>query len=209
MTTLKFLTSFLFIGLCSCGQKPAKHKVDTAAVKLNNKAMTLVPFIDNEDSVRKAISLLDKATTIDSVYFLGHFNKLMFYNKLKQFDKAVVTVNRLIQLRPAAHDLYLTGGILYERVGDTVASAGYFEKSLVICNTVLDTMNASNRDYEMLVGNKAINLIMLGDTSAANQLLTRLYESQTDEEQKKMTQSMMHKRKKELLQLWTTNQYSH
>ncbi len=209
MTTLKLLTSFLFVGLCSCGQKPVTPKVDTAAVELNNKAMTLVPFIDNEDSIRKAITLLDNATSIDSSYFLGHFNKLMFYNQLKQFDKAVVTVNRLIRLRPDAHDLYLTGGILYERVGDTTASTNYFKKSLVICNKVLDTMNASNRNYQMLVENKAINLIMLGDTLAANQILIKLYESQTNEEQKKNTQSIMHKRKKELIQLWTTNQYGH
>lgn len=209
MTTLKFLTTFLLIGLCSCGQKSAKHKVDHAAVELNNKAMTFVPFIDNADSAKKAISLLDKATTIDSNYFLGHFNKLMFFNQLKQFDKAVLTVNKLIKLRPAAHDLYLTGGILYEQLGDPISSKSYFEKSLAICNSVLDTMSTKNRDYKMLVGNKAVNLIMLGEQAKANELLKQLYDSQTNEEQKKWTASLMNKNKKELLELWTGDQYSH
>ena len=70
MTTLKFITTFLLITLYSCGQKSAKNKVDLAAVELNNKAMKFVAFIDNPDSSKKAISLLDKATTIDSNYFL-------------------------------------------------------------------------------------------------------------------------------------------
>lgn len=171
--------------------------------------MTLVAFINNPDSSKKAISLLDKATTIDSNYFLGHYNKLMFYNQLKQFDKAVLTVNKLLQIRPAAHDLYLSGGILYEQLGDTVSSKSYFKKSLAISNSVLDTMSKENRDYEMLVSNKAINLIMLGDQTRANELLKKLYDSQTDEELKKWTASLMNKDKKELLELWTINQYSH
>ena len=209
MTTLKFITTFLLITLYSCGQKPAKHKADPAAVELNNKAMTLVAFIDNPDSSRKAISLLDKATTIDSNYFLGHYNKLMFFSELKQFDKAVLTINKLVQLQPSAHDLYLTGGILYERIGDTVSAKAYFTKSLAICSSVLDTMNFKNSDYEMLVSNKATNLIMLGNQEKANELLKKLYDSLTDKEHKKMTLSMMNKSKKQLLELWASDQYSH
>jgi tetratricopeptide (TPR) repeat protein len=209
MKTLRFLTVFLLLGIWSCGQSAGKHKVDPAAVQLNNQAMTLVAFIYNSDSSRKAISLLDKATAIDSNYFLGHYNKLMFFNQLKQFDKAVFTVNKLIQLQPTAHDLYLTGGVLYEQLGDTISSKSYFKKSLSICNSVLDTMNTKNRDYEMLVGNKAVNLIMLRDQAKANELLKKLYESQTSEEQKKWTASLMNKNKKQILELWTSDQYSH
>ena len=208
MTTLKFITIFVLIALYSCGHKPTKYKVDPAAVDLNYKAMTLVRFIDNVDSSKKAISLLDNATSIDSNYFLGYYNKLMFFNQLKQFDKAVLTINKLIQLRPLAHDLYLTGGILYERIGDTISSKKYFEKSLTICNTVLDTMNKTNRDYEMLVGNEAVNLIMLDDEIKANELLKKLYDSQTDKALKKMTLSMMNTSKKELLASLTEDKSS-
>ena len=209
MTTLKFITTFLLITLYSCGQKSAKNKVDLAAVELNNKAMKFVAFIDNPDSSKKAISLLDKATTIDSNYFLGHHNKLMFFNQLKQFDKAILTVNKLIQLRPSAHDLYLTGGILYERNGDTISSKAYFTKSLKICSAILDTMSLTNRDYEMLMLNKATNLIMLDSQQEANEILEKIYDKQTDEELKKNTFLLMNKNKKQLLELWTSDQYSH
>jgi tetratricopeptide (TPR) repeat protein len=215
MTTLKFITTFLLIALYSCGQKPAKHKADPAAVELNNKAMTLVAFIDNSDSSKKAISLLDKATTIDSNYFLGYYNKLMFFNQLKQFDKAILTVNKLIQLRPSAHDLYMTGGILYEQIGDTISSKTYFEKSLTICNNVLDTMSNKNRDYEMLVSNKAINLIMLGQQEDANKILKALYDTRPDDPEydnvtKKWIQSLMNKNKAELMDTFINpDKYSH
>jgi tetratricopeptide (TPR) repeat protein len=206
MTTLKFISAILLLTFYSCSQKSAKHKGDLDAVELNYRAMALVAFIENGDSSKKAISLLDKATTIDTNYFLGHYNKLMFYNQLRQYDKAILTINKLIQIRPSAHDLYLTAGILYERIGDTVSSRSYFAKSLTICNIVLDTMSSKNRDYEMIVSNKAINLIMLANEVKANELLKKLYDNQTDEEFKKTTLSMMNKSKNELLELWISDQ---
>jgi tetratricopeptide (TPR) repeat protein len=204
MTTLKFITAFLLIAFYSCGQNSAKHKPDPAAVLLNNQAMTLVRYIDNADSSKKAISLLDQATEIDSNYFLGYSNKLMFFFQLKQFDKLIQTNNKLIQLRPSAHDLYLTGGMFYEQIGDTVSANRYFTKSLTICNAVLDTMNNKNRDFVMLTTNQAINLIMLNDSAKANNILKVLYDNQSDDPQfenveKKYIQSLMNKNKKDLV----------
>ena len=201
--TIKFLTAFLLFGFYSCGQSGIKHKVDPEAVQLNNRAMMLVAFMDNPDSSRKAISLLDEATVIDSSYFLGFYNKLMFYNQLKQFDKAILTINKLIQLRPKAHDLYLSGGIYYELLGDTISSKAYFEKSLAICTDVLDTLSRKNNNYEMLAGNAAINLIMLGDQARANELLKKLNDGQTNDARRKWIESLMNKNKVELLELLT------
>ena len=214
MTTLQFITTFLLLTLYSCGQTPAKYKPDPEAVKLNNQAMSLVAFIDNVDSSKKAISLLDKATSIDSNYFLGYSNKLMFFFQLKQFDKLILTNNKLIQLRTSAHDLYLTGGMFYEQIGNTVSATRYFNKSLTICNAVLDTMNNMNRDFVMLTTNQAINLIMLNDSTNANNILKILYDNQPDDPkfdnvEKKYIQSLMNKNKKELVDiLYNPEKYS-
>lgn len=204
MTTLKFITAFLLITLYSCGQTSVKHKPDPAAVQLNNQAMTLVRYIDNADSSKKAISLLDQATNIDSNYFMGYSNKLMFFFQLKQFDKLIQTNNILLQLRPSAHDLYLRGGMFYQQIGDTVSANNYFSKSLTICNAVLDTMNNKNRDFVMITTNQAINLIMLNDTAKANNILKLLYDNQPDDPQfdnveKRYIQSLINKNKKDLV----------
>lgn len=200
MKALKFLFVFLIIGFCSCGQKSAKHKPDPEAIKLNNKIISLVPFIDNIDSSKKALVFLDSATSIDSNYFLGYYNKLMFLYALKEYDKAVLAINNCIRIRPNAHDLFLTGGILYEKIGDTISSNAYFKKSLKICNSVLDTMKTSNTNYIFLSTNKAVNLIMLGDTVTANRALKQLYNTLPDkgefaDEEKKYILSFINKNK--------------
>lgn len=205
MFTIYKFSSFIFcVTLFSCGPKPKKYSMNKDAVELNNRAMKLIAFIDNADSSTKAIALLEQATTIDTNYFLGHYNKLMFLSQLKQFDNAIATINKLILLRPGAHDLYLQGGFLYEQVNDTVSSKVYFTKSVTICSAVLDTMSYINSDYDMILGNKAINLVMLGEQEQANKTFKKLYDRQSDENSKNMVLSIMNKNKIQLLQLLTT-----
>jgi tetratricopeptide (TPR) repeat protein len=200
MTIPKFI--FLFVGLYSCGQKTTKHKVDKVCVELNNSAMAMVQYLKNTDSSQKAIRLLDSATTLDTNYYLGYFNKLMFLNSLRQHKKAILTTQNLIRLRPDAHDLYIIGGIFCEKINDTISSKNYFQKSLAICNTVLDIMNLKNSNYEMIMINKAVNLIMLNRNSEANILLKKLTGNQSDGEMKKITLSMMNLSKSQLIQMY-------
>lgn len=132
----------------------------------------------------------------------------MFLYSLKQFDKAVETMNECIRISPSAHDLYLTGGILYEKIGDTISSRKYFQISLTILNSVLDTMKVRDMTYEMLVSNKAINLIMLDYNKVGNDILKALADKQQEPELKEMTMSFMNKSKKELVEIMTSSQYS-
>jgi tetratricopeptide (TPR) repeat protein len=130
----------------------------------------------------------------------------MFLSSLKKYDKAIIAINNCLRITPNAHDIYLTGGILYENLGDTISSKTYFQKSLTICNIVLDTMNTKNRDYVMFTTNKAINLIMLGDSIRANKLLKYLYDTQPDDPEynnveKKYIQSLMNRNKTQLMDL--------
>lgn len=161
--------------------------------------MELIPFIKNIDSASKAITLLNQATDLDSTYVLGYYNKLPFYYQLQQFDKAIVAVNKLIALKPLAHDLYLTAGMLYEKTGDTKMAKNHFEKAVLICTKVLDTMNRHHRDYDMLVGNKVIALRMLGDSINANETIKML----SGEGVKEMMAPLLNKTKDEWLQQFT------
>lgn len=199
MTTLKFTLTFLLITLYSCGQQPAKHTVNPEATKLNKQIIPLVNYIDNADSCKRALSFLDSATTIDSTCFLCYYNKLMFLNSLKQYDKAISTVNRLLRLKPAANDLYMTGGFYYKKAGDTSSANHYFRQALSICNAVLDTMNTGNENYLTLTLNKALDMIMLGDQTKGNEILRQVYDQQTDSAYKDYISSFMNKSEDELL----------
>jgi tetratricopeptide (TPR) repeat protein len=208
MTTLKFIIIFLLIAVYSCTQKSSRRKIDPAVVRFSNQIIPLVNYLDNPDSCEKALSFLDSATTIDSNCFSCYYNKIMFLNGIKQYERAIEAINACMRIKPMAPDLYLTAGYLYELIGDTVSSTASFEKSLAFCDKVLDTMGAKNSEYEMIAGFKAVDLIMLDDSVAANLLLNKLYERQTEQQMKEMTLSIMHKNKRQLLQFWKRDQGS-
>ncbi len=209
MTLLKFIFIFLLITLYSCRQNSAKRKADPAVTILSNKIIPLINHLNNADSCKKALFYLDSATAIDSNCFFCYYDKLMFLSSLNQFDKAILTINNCIRIRPNAHDLYLTGGIIYARIGDSASAKKYFQKSLTILNPVLDTMNVNNNVYAMLVGNKAVNLIMLGNDKQLNELLNNLSVSQIDTEIKKNILAMKRINKKELINRMTGDENSH
>ena len=202
MSKNEVLLIVTLFSLSACDQKSNKAKIDPAAVKLNYLAMDLYVY-QNNDSSSKAIKFLDSATGIDSNYFLGYYDKLMFLNQLKHYNEAIIAVNNIIRLRPNANDFYLMGGIFCEKIGDTVSSRNYFQKSLAICAKVLDTMNVKNGAYDMLVINKAINQIMLGQKKKGDSLLRQIYETQSDSSQKAMTLSLMNKNKSEIVEMVT------
>ena len=207
MTSIKFILLFLVITLCSCGQE-GNNTINPASLRLNNKIIPLISYTDNPDSCRKALLFLDSATTIDNNNFLAYYNKLMFLGGLKQFDKAIKTVDELLRLRPNAHDLFMLKGNFFEMDGDTVSAKLNFEKSLSICNSVLDTMQETNSDYVMFVTNKAINLIMLGDSTSANKILKVLNDKQPDDPafdnvEKKYIVSLMNKNRVQLMDLFS------
>lgn len=205
MTNLRLVVIFLTSTFYACEERSIIETTrDPAVTHLVSKIAPLVNHLANPDSCKKALAFLDSATAMDKNCFLCYFNKIMFLSSLKQIDKAVVAMNNCIRIRPNAHDLYLTGGALYEQVGDTVSSTAYFKKSLMICNSVLDTMNVKNFDYTMYATNRAINLIMLGDSLSASKVLNDLYLALPDDSiynnvEKKYVQSLMNKNKQLIL----------
>ena len=205
MTNIHFIFFLLLTALYSCGQGPVVHETNPESVRLNNKIIPLVSFTNNPDSCKKALLFLDSATEIDGNCFLCYYNKLMFLYGLKKYREAIITFDELLRLRPNAHDLLIMKGGLYEKIGDTLSSKKCFQKSLTICDKALDTMTKTNSDYLMFVTGKAINMIMLGDSAKANNILQALYNSQPEDSSfgnvdKKFILSFMHKSKAELLQ---------
>lgn len=201
MTTFKMIFLLSSLSLFSCKQNLPRHKVDPLAETLAKRAMALPLLFDNPDSSKKAVSLLDSATQIDSDYYWAHYNKLLLLSNLKQFDKALVAVNNLIRLRPTRHDFYLNRGYLYHRLDDSNASKADYQRSLTICTKVLDTMSATNPGYDYFSLDKAISLIMLDDQEKGNQLLKEIYARQTDKDWKEYYGSYLNKTKDEILKM--------
>lgn len=198
MKTLKIISIFLLLASYSCTQQSAKNKTHPDAVKFHNKIIPLINYLSNADSSKRALLYLDSATAIDSNCFSCYYDKLMFQSALTNFNEAVITINNCIRIKPNAHDLYLTAGVLYAKIGDSSAAKQYFEKSLSILNPVLDSMKKNNDEYKMLITNKALSLIMINDTQELDNLLDHL-DNNFDTTLKKNILLMKEANKKELI----------
>ena len=69
-------------------------------------------------------------------------------------------------------------------------------------------MKMRDLNYEMLISNKAINLIMLDDNKRGNDLLKTIADRQQEPGLKELTLSFMNKSKKQLVEMMTDSQYS-
>lgn len=207
MKTLKIISIFLLLASFSCIQQLAKNKTHPDAVKFHNKIIPLINYLSNADSSKRALLYLDSATAIDSNCFSCYYDKLMFQSALTNFDEAIITINNCIRIKPNAHDLYLTAGVLYAKIGDSSAAKKYFEKSLSILNPVLDSMKKNNDEYKMLITNKALNLIMINDTQELDNLLDHL-DNNFDTTLKKNILLMKEANKKELINKMVNTQNS-
>jgi tetratricopeptide (TPR) repeat protein len=202
MFYVKISLIIIAFSLLACGKKTDRQKTNPVAVRLNDRAVGLYPYIDNIDSANKAIKLLDSATIIDSNYFQGYYNKLGFLNQHREYEKAIKTINILIRLRPYANDIYLSGGVIYEVLGDSLSSRVYFQKSLAICDRALDTMSTANRDYIGLAINESVNLIMLGQQTKGNLLLKQVYENQSDSSLKQLMHPFLNRSRQEIIDMF-------
>lgn len=191
----------LALAAISCNTRAKREQNKKAAIALTGEAMLLTSFIDNGDSVSKALALLDRATSLDSTYIPAHDGKLMYYSSRKEYGKAIETIKIMNRLQPTENK-FLSTGILYEAIHDSVSARPYFEKSLSMCNAILDTMKPQNPDHVTIVSHKAANLLMMGDRTKSLAILKALYDNEKDEEMKNIIRNFAKKNKQELIVEW-------
>jgi tetratricopeptide (TPR) repeat protein len=177
---MRLLTLLLIVGLTACGQQH-KYVPDKKAMQLNDSAMRLAMHTTQDSEYQKVILLLDKATTIDTNYFIAYFNKLSYQCKIKQYDKALETAKHINLIRPNFVDQYVTVGILYEKTGDSITAKKYYDIALNKFNNILDTMNLNNKNYSMFLMGKGIDLILTGQQIIGSEILKKLYDKPSDE----------------------------
>lgn len=203
MKTRWVLIAVIFL-LCACNSKAKREQNRKGAIALSSEAMGLVPFIDNGDSLSKALELLDKATTLDSNYLPAYDNKLVFYTARKEYGKAIATAKTVTRLDPT-ESRFLTTGILYEAAQDSVSARPYFERSLSLCNAILDTMQRQNPNRVTIASHKAANLLMLGDPVQSRAVLKQLFDAEKDPQMKNIITNFAQKDKAGLVKEWIGN----
>ena len=189
----------LLIGLYASGQTEGqKYSVNPKARQLKDSAARIA--MDSENYT-KAIALLNEAIKLDSNYYPAYTIKLSFQLALKQYSDALPTAKKINMLRPDDPVPYVSIGLLCEVLHDTISSQKYFAAADSHFNNILDTMDRTNIDYEQIMMNKGINLILLGQQQNGNELLRQLYEKSTSSLMKETISSLINKTKKEILDI--------
>jgi len=152
---------------------------------------TLIKASDRSNTLAYAISLLDKATAIDTNYFYAYQNKFLFQNELKQYANALITSKHLLNLRPKNVEIKVWGAEACERAGDSISAVKYYKSSLSTYNQILDTMSVKNPSYKVLEMEKATDLIMLNQPNEGYGMLKELYNNETNPNYKRMYQGLM------------------
>jgi tetratricopeptide (TPR) repeat protein len=201
---MKKIIFFLFLPLIflfSCNSSVDNSKGDSVsndAVKWNDSALSNYFYKDDSLTLVKKIALLDKATQIDSNFYIAYCNKLAFQNEAKQYVQALKTVKEIIRLSPATPDFYGTAGLLYERTGDSVNSAKYYSIAIERFNKVLDTVPAGSKNYYQYLSTKALTLIFSGNKEGYT-ILDSISKNENDSMAAKFASMYMTKTKEEIL----------
>ncbi len=198
MSKIKHIYIIPLLFLWSCGANKESAPINKTAILYCDSAMVL-SSTEGVAGYPKAIDLLDKATSIDSNYYLAYWNKLSLLSVLKKYDRALLAAKHLIRANPTNPDIYVTTGALYERLEDTISANKYYNNGLELYNKIFDTMNAETPNYDMLLMNKGITLVLMGKDKEGNEVLKKIYDRQTDKDYKETLLGFMNKSKVEIL----------
>lgn len=119
---------------------------DKKAIKLNDEAMKKIiyarPPVTKNDTfvITDAISLLDKAISIDSTYYLAYANKATLLSCLNRMKESLAAMKAIIRIKPDYAEGYVYIGIIYEKLGliDS-AKINYNNAHVAYCQRIVNT----------------------------------------------------------------------
>ncbi len=129
------LSLFIFLTLTACNaQRNEKlcsgHKPDSAVIVLNNQAVNAYTNRSNSpDSVKKAMSLLDRAIEKDPDYQLAYANKAEFLKGQGDLTQALETLNAYLKRNPTEPYTLLGAGVFYEKLGNKKEAMNYYKRA--------------------------------------------------------------------------------
>ena len=126
---------FMFLTLTSCNAQGNKklccgHKPDPAVIELHNQAVNAYTNHSNSpDSVKKAMTLLDRAIEKDPDYQLAYANKAEYLKSQGNIAQALETLNAYLKRNPTEPYTLLGAGIFYEKLGNKKEAMDYYKRA--------------------------------------------------------------------------------
>ena len=129
------LSLFMFLTLTPCNaQRNEKlccgHKPDSAVIVLNNQAVNAYTNHSNSpDSVKKAMTLFNRAIEKDPDYQLAYANKAEYLKNQGDIAQALETLNAYLKRNPTEPYTLLGAGIFYEKLGNKKEAMDYYKRA--------------------------------------------------------------------------------
>jgi tetratricopeptide (TPR) repeat protein len=131
-------------------------KFSIEVLKLNEQAVLLINEGD-EISYQKAIKLLDKAISLDTMYYVAYTNKAGVLTSLGKYREAIDVYTHIItKIKADYPEVLAMLGMLCEKIGEKTIANEYYEKAI---NEYTDRINLKKDVWDMV--NKAhLNYIL-------------------------------------------------
>lgn len=114
------------------------------ALELNNKAIALgSKYGSNQDSLKKAITLLDSAIEIDPTYKLAYINKGVMLCTLGSYQEMLKVLDKAIQLDKVNPQLVIIEGHILEKTGRNYEAMLKYRKADSIYNVLIKSKTNS------------------------------------------------------------------
>ena len=131
-----FIFAMLFVSLSACGQQSQKE----LSIKLYEKALNLsFHYCSNNDSITKALKLLDEAIALDKHNVFAHGQKIEILRKNNRFDETFKAADEAIRCNPQSqyYGFYLQKGVTLEKIGRKEEAESVYKKGLELCENRL------------------------------------------------------------------------
>ena len=129
------LSLFMFVTLTPCNAQSNKklccgHEPDSTVIVLNNQAVNVYTHWSNSpDSVKKAMTLLDRAIEKDPDYQLAYANKAEYLKSQGNIAQALETLNAYLKRNPTEPYTLLGAGMFYEKLGNKKEAMDYYKRA--------------------------------------------------------------------------------
>ena len=129
------LSLFMFLTLTPCNAQSNKklccgHEPDSTVIVLNNQAVNVYTHWSNSpDSVKKAMTLLDRAIEKDPDYQLAYANKAEYLKSQGNIAQALETLNAYLKRNPTEPYTLMGAGLFYEKLGNKKEAMDYYKRA--------------------------------------------------------------------------------
>jgi tetratricopeptide (TPR) repeat protein len=162
--------------LQSCKGQDKKPDYNPKAIEFNDKAVQLMQRMEYDS----ALFLFNKAIEIDKNYYLPYSNMTGIYLSRKQFDKALLASDKVVEIKPDLAEGWTFAGMLYDRQGDSLTAKKYYNKSIEIYDNRINNPEKKN-DLTVNRLNRAVSLILLGQEVEGKNELRKLKTENPDD----------------------------